>query len=84
MSINYAFEFMDVDCKFEIIRVSRPLPLRLSPKRDASISRPLGFVSGLTQHPNTNTQRIIFSYGSSNAESRVLSMSLETLEELFT
>ena len=80
--VNYAFEFMDVDCKFEIIRVSRPLPLRLSPKRDASISRPLGFVSGLTQHPNT--QRIIFSYGSSNAESRVLSMSLETLEELFT
>jgi peptidoglycan/LPS O-acetylase OafA/YrhL len=80
--INYAFEFMDEKYLFAIIRVSRPLPLRLVPRRDASVSRPLGFVSGLTQHPDT--KRIVFSYGSSNVESRVLSMSLETLEELFT
>jgi hypothetical protein len=78
--MNYAFEFMD-QYPYSILRISKPLPLVLVDAQDASISKPLGFVSGLTQlKPNG---KFVFSYGSSNAESRALTMSPDTLEDLF-
>jgi hypothetical protein len=79
--LNYAFEFMD-ESPFSILRISDPLPLILAEVHDHSISIPLGFVSGLTRLDHNGW--VAFSYGSSNAESRVLPMSPTALEELFT
>jgi hypothetical protein len=79
--LNYAFEFMDKS-PFSILRISDPLPLILAEVQDHSISIPLGFVSGLTRLDHNGW--VAFSYGSSNAESRVLTMSPTALEELFT
>jgi hypothetical protein len=67
-----------------ILRISDPLPLIHAEVHDHSISISLGFVSGLTRLDHSNGW-VAFSYGSSNAESRVLTMSPPTaLEELFT
>jgi hypothetical protein len=79
--LNYAFEFMDKS-PFSILRISDPLPLILAEVQDHSISIPLGFVSGLTRLDHNGW--VAFSYGSSNAESRVLTMSPTALEALFS
>jgi hypothetical protein len=79
--LNYAFEFMDKS-PFSILRISNPLPLIQAEVHDQSISIPIGFVSGLTRLDHNGW--VAFSYGSSNAESRVLTMSPTALEEMFT
>lgn len=69
--LNYCFNFMDKEVS--ILQICDPLLLIQAEVQDYSISVPLGFMSGLT-HLDHN-RWVAFSYGSSNAESRVLTMS---------
>eukprot|EP00462_Mataza_sp_D1_P027470 CAMPEP_0175175552 /NCGR_PEP_ID=MMETSP0087-20121206/33270_1 /TAXON_ID=136419 /ORGANISM="Unknown Unknown, Strain D1" /LENGTH=381 /DNA_ID=CAMNT_0016467183 /DNA_START=134 /DNA_END=1280 /DNA_ORIENTATION=+ len=76
---NYVFEFASGP-PFEVLRVSRALPLLQSPVFDRSLATPITFQSGMTFLANGN---LAVSYGSSNADARVLIMGQETLESFF-
>jgi len=76
--LNYLFEF-DAELPFQILRISEPLPLLTANSKDDSIGRPMAFLSGLT----LMNDRLLISYGSSNQESRILSLNREGLEQLF-
>jgi len=77
--LNYLFEF-DTIPPYTVLRVSDPIPLLTAPPSDLSTSFPLAFLSGLTMV----NDRLLISYGSSNVESRVLSLSRQGLELLFS
>jgi hypothetical protein len=76
---NFLYEFY-AHPPYSVVRVSKPLPLLSAPLVDASTSNPMTFSSGLTELPD---KRVLVSYGSSNAESRVLVLTAKGLDDLF-
>jgi len=77
---NYLVEISSDAPRFRFLRFSRPLPLLQAFNYDNSVSRPMTFLSGLSLTP---TGDILFSYGSSNTESRALVLSRERVESFF-
>jgi peptidoglycan/LPS O-acetylase OafA/YrhL len=76
---TYLYEFSAL-APYAVLRISTRLPLLEAPIKDASISIPMTFNSGLTQLPDG---RVLISYGSSNSESRVLVLTQTGLSDLF-
>ncbi len=80
--LNYLVEFAG-ESPFAIERVSDPLPLLQMPQAfsDGSAPSPLAFLSGLSVMEDG---RCLLSYGSTNAEARLLSLNPGALHAAFS